>query len=218
MRRILPMIKMQSKLAVLLFVLLKVACKQQNSNEPKQTKEFVTEDSIMDDDSQKLQMTIYEDRNHCIYLEKVNGDVYCYVDSQKVVFNDDLLDDGAIGIYYHRPANSEYIYIIGATSFDCKGGWETGLHLYRMNIRTLTLKHIGNYAGIRFEDNGFKAATARLLNPDAECRADYRYAIRNYFFDNSGRLIRKGRESEDEKFYEIYGDGLIDPVGLGFWD
>lgn len=176
----------------------------------------VMADSIAEE-TRIRQMIVYEGEGHRIYLEKRDYQVYCYADSRRVIFNDDMLDDGAIGIYYHRPANSKYIYIIGATSFNGNGGWETGFHLYRMDIHTLALKHIGNYAGVRFEDNGFKVATARLLNPDAECRAEERYAIRDYFFDNSGRLIKKGK-NEYEDFCKEYGDGIMNAVGIGYLD
>ena len=203
-------------LVMMLCALLMVTCKQQGNTVSEQENLKVAEDSIMDEPN-PVQMTIYEGQEHRIYLEKVNGEVYCYADSQRVVFNDDMLDGGAIGIYYHQPDNSRYIYIIGATSFNGKGGWETGFHLYQMDVHRLSLKHIGNFAGIRFEDNGFKAATARLLNPNAECKAVERYAIRDYFFDNNGKLIKKGKNEYESPNGE-YDEGLVNVVGIGFMD
>ena len=172
---------------------------------------------VLEESPHILQVTVYEDENHRIYFEKKSrkGLVYCYVDGQRVVFVDDVLDSGAKGMYYHRPANCRYVYIIGSI-FDSENKWETFLHIYRMDTRALTLKHIGNYATIRFEDNGFKTTTARLLNPDAECMADKKYAIRDYFFDYNGKLIKRGK-NEYERIYnehdyalKIEGDKGID--------
>lgn len=210
--------KIQSKLAVVFCALLMVACKQQGSTVSEQENLNVAEDSIMDDDSQILQMTVYKDKKHHIYFEGKDTRIYCYADSQRVVFNDDRLDNGAIGLYYHRPDNNRYIYIIGATYIRYGGGWQDGLHLYQMDIHTLALKHIGNYAAIHFEDNGFKVANVeRLLNPDTKFRGEERYAIRDYFFDKNGKFVKRGR-NEYGNLYKEYGDTMVNAVGISYLD
>ena len=48
---------------------------------------------------------------HKIYLEKDNGLVYCYADSQRVVFNNDYMDGGAMAMMlYHIDS---CVYVIG---------------------------------------------------------------------------------------------------------
>lgn len=166
--------KIQEKLMVLLCVLFLVACKEQNNKVPEQqapinpTPNIVAEDSITEQ-PRIAQITVYEDKNHRIYLEKAGGEVYCYADSQRVVFHDDYMDLGAMAMFFHRPANSRYVYIVGDIVPN-SDGWTVRFHLYRMDKHTFAVKHIGNFAGIRFESNGFKAATTKLLNPDADVR------------------------------------------------
>lgn len=208
------------RIIYLVITLLAMGCKHGVKPIGEQVTDTLKVDDVMADsiaeETRIRQMIVYEGEGHRIYLEKRDYQVYCYADSRRVIFNDDMLDDGAIGLYYHRPANSRYIYIIGATYYRYGGGWQDGLHLYRMDIHTLALKHIGNYAAIHFEDNGFKVANVeRQLNPDAKSRGEERYAIRDYFFDNNGEFVKKGR-NEYEDLYKEYGDSIMNAVGIGY--
>jgi len=137
---------------------------------------------------------------HKIYLEKDSGLVYCYADSQRVVFNNDYMDGGAMAIGDLVP-NSD--------------GWTVRYQLYRVNAQTLETKHIGDFAAIHFEDDGFKAATARLTNPDATCTTDEVFVMQDNFYSYDGTLIRKG---EDEYSYDDmiaqYSDSLVNADGF----
>ena len=203
---------------VLLCALFLVACKEQNNKVAEQqapinpTPNIVAEDSITEL-PRIVQKTIYEDKNHRIYLEKAGGEVYCYADSQRVVFHDDYMDLGAMAMFFHRPANSRYVYIVGDIVPN-SDGWTVRFHLYRMDKHTFAVKHIGNFAGIRFESNGFKAATTKLLNPDAECTADERFAVRDNYYNYDGVLLRKGEYYDDME--KEYGEELINAEGFPY--
>jgi len=89
-------------------------------------------------------------------------------------------------------------------------GWTVRYHLYRIDTQTLETKHIGDFAAIHFEDDGFKAATARLTNPDAKCTADEVFAIRDNYYNYDGTLIRKGeKEYQYTDMLKQYGDSLV---------
>lgn len=201
-------------LMIVLCVLFVVSCNQQSRNVQKQ-QDSPKQGIVKNSTPSKEQMTIYEDGKHRIYIEKEDDEVYCYADGQKVVFHDDYLDEGAMAMFFHCPANCRYIYIVGDIVPN-SNGWTVEFHLYRIDKRTFAVKHIGNFAGIRFESNGFMAATTRLLNPDAECTADERYAIRDLFFDYNGRLVRKGKNEYRDGFSEKYGEGLINADGFPY--
>ena len=205
------MIKMQSKLAVLLFVLLMVACKQNKSTTiPEQNNNIVSE-----------QNNIVPEQNNSvteqgIHLEKRNGYVYCYADSQRIEFHDEYLDEGAFAMLLYP--KGKYAYIVGDIVPN-SNGWIVRYHLYRVDTLTLGVKHLGDFAAIHFEDSGFKAATARLLNPDAECTADERYAIQDNFYNYDGVLIRKGKnEYGYDDMEREYGDTLVNACGFRYGD
>lgn len=149
---------------------------------------------------------------HKIYLEKDNGLVYCYADSQRVVFNNDYMDGGAMAMMIY-PTDS-CVYVIGDLVPN-SDGWTVRYHLYRIDTQTLETKHIGDFAAIHFEDDGFKAATARLTNPDATCTADEVFVMQDNFYSYDGTLIRKG---EDEYNYDDmiaqYSDSLVNADGI----
>ena len=195
------MIKMQSKLAVLLFVLLMVACKQNNSTTVPEHNNIVPEQ---------------DDSVQGIHLEKKGGYVYCYADSQRIEFHDEYLDEGAFAMLLYP--KGKYAYIVGDIVPN-SNGWTVRYHLYRVDTLTLEVKHLGNFAAIHFEDSGFKAATARLLNPDAECTADERYAIQDNYYNYDGVLIRKGKnEYAYDDMEQEYGDTLVNAVGISYLD
>lgn len=149
---------------------------------------------------------------HNIYLEKDSGLVYCYADSQRIVLGDDYLDNGAIAMMVHQ--RGKYAYVVGDIVPN-SDGWTVRYHLYRIDTQTLETKHIGDFAAIHFEDDGFKAATARLTNPDATCTADEVFVMRDNFYSYDGTLIRKG---EDEYNYDDmiaqYSDSLVNADGI----
>ena len=149
---------------------------------------------------------------HTIYLEKDSGLVYCYADSQRVVFNNDYMDGGAMAMMlYHIDS---CVYVIGDLVPN-SDGWTVRYKLYRVDSQTLETKHIGDFAAIYFEDDGFKAATARLTNPDATCTADEVFVMQDNFYSYDGTLIRKG---EDEYNYDDmiaqYSDSLVNADGI----
>ena len=144
---------------------------------------------------------------HKIYLQKDSGLVYCYADSQRVVFNNDYMDGGAMAMMlYHIDS---CVYVIGDLVPN-SDGWTVRYQLYRVNSQTLETKHIGDFAAIHFEDDGFMAATTRLTNPDAKCTADEVFAIRDNYYNYDGTLIRKGeKEYQYTDMLKQYGDSLV---------
>jgi len=151
---------------------------------------------------------------HRIHLVKdtiETGFVSCYADNQELVFNDDLLDGGTPVMRLYQ--NGKYAYVVGDL-LPNSDGWTVRYHLYRVDTQSLEIKYIGIFAAIHFDENGFKAATTRLTNPDANTSADRLYAIRNNFYDNEGVLIRRG---ESEYYYDDmiieYSDSLVNADG-----
>ena len=66
---------------------------------------------------------------HKIYLEKDSGLVYCYADSQRVVFNNDYMDGGAMAMMvYHIDS---CVYVIGDLVPN-SDGWTARYQLYRV--------------------------------------------------------------------------------------
>ena len=135
-------------------------------------------------------------------------------DSQKIAFGDIYLDDGAKAMLLHQ--QDKYVYVVGDIVPN-SNGWTVRYHLYRLDTLTLETKHIGNFAAIHFEDDGFKAATTRLTNPDAECTADEIYAIHDVYFNNEGQQISESKvEYRYDEMERIYSDSLVNAVGFRY--
>ena len=151
---------------------------------------------------------------HGIHLQKDSGLVYCYADSQKIAFGDIYLDDGAKAMLLHQ--QDKYVYVVGDIVPN-SNGWTVRYHLYRLDTLTLETKHIGNFAAIHFEDDGFKAATTRLTNPDVECTADEIYAIHDVYFNNEGQQISESKEEyRYDEMQRIYSDSLVNADGFRY--
>ena len=154
---------------------------------------------------------------HRIHLEKDTIDtglVSCYADSQKLVFNDDLLDGGGVAMLLHQ--SGRYAYVVGDLVPN-SNGWTVRYHLYRVDTQTLETKHIGDFAAIHFEKDGIKAATARLTNPDANCTADEVWVMQDNYYDNEGTLLRKGEnEYGYDKMVKEYSDSLVNADGFRY--
>ena len=149
---------------------------------------------------------------HTIHLEKDSGLVYCYADSQRVVFNNDYMDGGAWAMMLYSKDSS--VYVIGDLVPN-SDGWTVRYQLYKVDCQTLETKHIGDFAAIQFEDNGFRAATTRLTNPDATCTADEVFAIQDNYYNYDGTLIRKGEnEYPYDDMIKEYGDTLVNANGF----
>lgn len=149
---------------------------------------------------------------HTIHLEKDSGLVYCYADSQRVVFNNDYMDGGAMAMMLYPKDSS--VYVIGDLVPN-SDGWTVRYQLYRVNSQTLETKHIGDFAAIQFEDNGFRAATTRLTNPDATCTADEVFAIQDNYYNYDGTFIRKGeKEYSYNDMLKEYSDTLVNANGF----
>ena len=106
------------------------------------------------------------------------------------------------------------VYVIGDIVPN-SDGWTVRYQLYKVDTQTLETRHIGDFAAIHFEDNGFKAATTRLTNPDATCTADEVFAIQDNYYNYDGTFIRK---SENEYTYNDmligYSDSLVNASKL----
>ena len=89
-------------------------------------------------------------------------------------------------------------------------GWTVRFQLYRVDTLTNNDSHIGDFAAIHFEENGFKAASARLVNPDARCTADEEWVVHDEYYNYDGTLLRK--DPKEYHYYgmkKIYGDSLV---------
>ena len=200
----------------LVIALLVMGCKYEVKPIGEQVTDAIKVDTVMADsiaeETRITQIILYEGEGRRIYLEKGDNDFYCYIDSQRVVFNDYYMDDGiyAMSLY----SKGRYIYIAG-DMMPNSNGWIERFHLYRINTSTFEVRHLGNFAAIHFENSGFKAATARLLNPDAKCTAEEIYAIRSNYYNYDGVLIRKGKKEYDNDDREReYGDTLVNAVRI----
>lgn len=152
---------------------------------------------------------------HRIHLGVDSGFIYCYADSQKIIFNNDYFDGGAARILLHQ--NGKYVYAIGDL-IPCSNGWTVRYVLCRIDIQTLETKHIGDFAAIHFDRNGFKTAIARLTNPDAGCTAEEVWVMHNNYYTHDGVLIRKDK---NEYYYDDmkreYGDTLVNVSRENGW-
>lgn len=189
---------MKKLLTVIMCSLFLVSCNQKRQTVTEPVTEQVTE----------------QISKHGIHLQKDSGLVYCYADSQKIAFGDIYLDDGAKAMLLHQ--QDKYVYVVGDIVPN-SNGWTVRYHLYRLDTLTLETKHIGNFAAIHFEDDGFKAATTRLTNPDAECTADEIYAIHDVYFNNEGQQISESKEEyRYDEMERIYSDSLVNAVGFHY--
>lgn len=146
-----------------------------------------------------------------IHLVNDSGFVCCYADSQKVVFNDGFMDGDAVAMLLYQ--KGRYAYAIGDL-LPHGNGWTCGYQLYRIDTQTLKTKYIGGFAAIHFDDDGFKAATARLTNPNASCTAEEIWVMRDNFYSLDGKLIRKGKDEYDyEEMIAQYSDSLVNADG-----
>ena len=186
----------------ILSMVILTACKQQSHQEV----------PVMQEES--LVMTQEVVHKCGLHLEKDSGLVYCNVDSQRIVFNDVYLDDGAMAMMLYP--KGRYAYVVGDIVTN-SNGWTVRYHLYRLDTQTLKTKHIGNFAAIHFEDDGFKAATTRLTNPNATCTADEVFAIHDVYFNYEGQQIRESnREYRYDEMERIYSDSLVNADGYRY--
>ena len=189
---------MKKLLTVLLCGLFFASCNQKRQVITEPETEQVTEQATM----------------HGIHLEKDSGLVYCYADNQRVAFNDDYMDDGAMAMLLYQQGN--YAYVVGDIVPN-SNGWTVRYHLYRLDTLTLETKHIGNFAAIHFEENGFRAAITRLTNPVAECTADEIYAIHDVYFNKEGQQISESKEEyRYDEMQRIYSDSLVNADGYRY--
>lgn len=150
----------------------------------------------------------------CLYLEKDSGSVFCYADSQRITFNDEYLDNGAMAMMIYP--KGRYAYVIGDIVPN-SDGWTVRYHLYQIDTQTLETKHIGDFAAIRFEDNGFKTAITRLTNPEATCTAEEVFAIHDVYFNEEGQQIRESKtEYRYDEMERMYGDSLVNANGFRY--
>lgn len=193
---------MNKLLTVALCGLFLVSCNQK--------KQIVTEPKT----EQVMKQVTEQTTTHGIHLQKDSGLVYCYADSQKIAFSDIYLDDGAMAMMLHQQGN--YAYVVGDIVPN-SNGWTVRYHLYRLDTLTLETKPIGNFAAIHFEDNGFRAATTRQVNPDATCTAEEVFLMRDNFYNYDGTLIRKGEKEYDyDEMIAQYSDSLVNADGYRY--
>ena len=162
------------------------------------------------------QLALFE---HQIHFEKdTTGTnlVVCYADNQKLFFNDELLDDKCEAMLLYKIGR--YAYVMGDL-IPNSTGWTVRYSLHRVDTQTLETKHIGRFAAIHFDKNGFKAATTRLTNPDANCCADMVFAIRDNYYDSEGKLVRKGKnEYYVDDLEKEYSDTLVNAYKVWYFE
>ena len=199
---------MKQLFLITICTLLVFSCKQQGQK--------ITDNRIdLENDSSSVDsLPVQYKMKHGFYLEKDSGYVYCYAGNERIVLGDDYLDDGAMAMLIHQ--QGKYTYVIGDIVPN-SDGWTVRFHLYRVDTKTLKTKHIGNFAAIHFEDNGFRAATTRQINPDATCTAEEVFLMRDNFYNYDGTLIRKGEKEYDyDEMIAQYSDSLVNANGYRY--
>jgi hypothetical protein len=95
-------------------------------------------------------------------------------------------------------------------SMPSSNGWTVRFLLIMTDTLTDESTEIGHLAAIHFEDDGFKAATARLVNPDAQCTADEEWVMHDEYYSYDGTLLRKDEKEYDyDEMCKTYGDSLV---------
>ena len=95
-------------------------------------------------------------------------------------------------------------------SMPSSNGWTVRFLLIMTDTLTDESTEIGHFAAIHFENDGFKAATARLVNPDAQCTADEVWVMHDEYYSYDGTCIRKDeREYDYDEMCKTYGDSLL---------
>ena len=199
---------MKQLFLITICTLLVFSCKQQGQKFTENRINLENDSSSVDSLPEQYKM------KHEFYLVKDSGFVYCYADSQRIVLGDDDFDDDPVAMLLHQ--QDKYAYIIGDI-VPKSDGWTVRFHLYRVDTKTLKTKHIGNFAAIHFEDNGFRAATTRQINPDATCTAEEVFLMRDNFYNYDGILIRKGdKEYDYNDMIAQYSDSLVNANGYRY--
>lgn len=137
---------------------------------------------------------------------------HCYANGKLVVFQNECMDEVVLSMKAH--VIGRYAYVVGSLDANILG-FASNFMLYRIDTLDFSVKHIGDFAAIHFNKNGFKAVTAKVTNPDASCSAEWIFDMRECVYNKNGNPIRKGKKISDyEELEKGYGHSLINVVGL----
>ena len=149
---------------------------------------------------------------HQIYAQRDSDGIYCYADGVKM----DLPDwEGGLAMATRELGN--YVYVVGDR---CPGGngFTIRFALYQVHRYSLTIREMGAYPAIRFDENGYKVAIPRVKNPEADW-ADQVIVMHDEYHDTEGRLIRQDkREYSYEEMEKKFGNDLLNVRGISVYD
>ena len=155
--------------------------------------------------------TFYVTDRICLKRDASNY-AHCYANGKPVVFQDECMDEGVLSM--KARVIGRYAYVVGSLDANILG-FAGNFMLYRIDTLDFSVKHIGNFAAIHFHKNGFKAVTAKIINPDASCSAEWIFDMRECVYNKNGNLVRNGKRINGyEELEKEYGRSLINAVGL----
>lgn len=152
----------------------------------------------------------------CLNRDTMNY-VHCYVVGKRVLFGDGLIDgpDGGM-LAMKAKVIGRYAYVVGQVEAN-QYSFASNFHVYRIDTLDNSILHIGDFAAIHFDNDGFMAAEAKLMNPEETCTADWKFDIRDCYYDKNGTFLRKDEGTYDFKaLVRKYGKELINAEGIAY--
>lgn len=148
-----------------------------------------------------------------IYIQRDSqGFARCYANGKMVVFHDECMDGGVLSMKAF--VLDRYAYVVGCLEANILG-FAGNFMLYRIDTQNFSVKHIGNFAAIHFGKSGFTAVTAKVINPNASYTSDWKFDMRECYYNAEGTMVRKGKKINGYKELERkYGISLINAKGL----
>ena len=148
-----------------------------------------------------------------IYIQRDSrGFARCYANGKMVMFHDECMDGGVSSMKTF--VIDRYAYVVGSLDANVLS-FAGNFMLYRIDTRDFSVKHIGVFAAILFGKDGFSAVTAKVINPDAPHSADWKFDMRECYYNAAGTMVRKGKRINGYKELERkYGLSLINAKGL----
>ena len=143
---------------------------------------------------------IYDSRHHSRYA---------------IDFHEDLLNDGAVGMYAFMSPDQRYIYVVGDIMANGIGRLSTFL-IFQVNTETLRVRFVNDGAGVRLEKNGFTVASeTRCVTPNAEYTYQMDFNFEDITYGFNGKIKGVSKEYSSKRFRKRYGKHLINMKGVG---
>ena len=143
---------------------------------------------------------IYDSRHHSRYA---------------IDFHEDLLNDGAVGMYAFMSPDQRYIYVVGDIMANGIGRLSTFL-IFQVNTETLRVRFVNDGAGVRLEKNGFTVASeTRCVTPNAEYTYQMDFNFEDITYGFNGKIKGVSKVYSSKRFRKRYGEHLINMKGVG---